>query len=142
MDVEIHLRGLDTLRRFSAILYKADNSIDFLFCFLAHQVPSEWGSTLKGKEFAPMGTRLFPFKVDFFLEGRQNNFERVIFPESISFPLKVTIQYRMPRYFLMPLVLLINQVIIVLICAKQPASYLCNVWHDFYMVLSRALYEG
>ena len=28
--------------------------------------------------------------------------------------------------------------IIVLICAKQPASYHCNVWHGFYKVYVRA----
>ena len=39
---------------------------------------------------------------------------------------------------------IINQLssYIVLICAKQPESYKCNVWHDLYMVLARALYEG
>ena len=38
---------------------------------------------------------------------------------------------------------IINQLkIIVVICVKQPASYQCNDWHDFYTVLARALYEA
>ena len=38
--------------------------------------------------------------------------------------------------------LLINLVIIVLITAKQPASYQCSVWHDLFTVLASTLYEN
>ena len=40
-------------------------------CFSVHQSPSEKGSTLKGKDLLPF----FPFIVDPFSEGRQNNFD-------------------------------------------------------------------
>ena len=37
-------------------------------------------------------------------------------------------------------ILLINWVIIVHICAKQPESYQCSGWHDFYTAFLPGLY--
>ena len=42
----------------------------------------------KRKEFAPLGSKFFPFRVDSFSEGRQNQFVRIVSPESVSLPLK------------------------------------------------------
>ena len=52
-------------------------------CFPAHQIPSEQGSTLKGKNLLPMGAILFLFRVDLFSKGGQNNSNRVASPESV-----------------------------------------------------------
>ena len=43
----------DTLGRFSINLNMEDNFYEFLFAFLAYEVPSEKGSTLKGKNLLP-----------------------------------------------------------------------------------------
>ena len=65
------LKGLDILDilMFCRHFYKGDNFCDFLFTFLAHQVPSEKGSNLKGKK----GSKFFPFRADPCL-GKQNQF--------------------------------------------------------------------
>ena len=47
-------------------------------------------STLKGKNLLALGIKYFPFRVDPFLEGRKNNFDRVVFPKSESASLKRT----------------------------------------------------
>ena len=52
--------------------------------------PSEIGSTLKSKEFAPIGSKFFPFRVNPFSEGRLNNFDRIVSAESVSIPLNKT----------------------------------------------------
>ena len=71
--------------------------------FPAHQTPSEKGSNLKGKKlltlngktwfsmkakFAPLRSKLFPFTVDPFSEGRQKqfSFDRVVSLETVSIP--------------------------------------------------------
>ena len=51
-----------------------------------HTVSSEMDYS-KRKEFAPHGSKLFPFRVDPFSEGKQNNFERVVSLESVSISL-------------------------------------------------------
>ena len=53
-------------------------------------VPFWKGVCSKSKEFAPLGSKFFPIRVDPFSEGSQNNFVRVISPESVSIPLNVT----------------------------------------------------
>ena len=58
------------------------------FCFPEHQSPYGKGSTLKGKKIAPMGCRLFPFRVDPFSEGSKINFNRVVSFGSVSSPFK------------------------------------------------------
>ena len=62
-------------------------------------------------------------------------------PQQESHNIKLTKVFTMFYFLSNTIVLLINQGII-LICAKQPVSYQCNVWHDFYTVLTRAFYEG
>ena len=59
---------------FPSYLYKGDNFCDFLFDFLKME------STVKGKNLLPegansflSGSKFFPFTVDPFLEGGQNN---------------------------------------------------------------------
>ena len=89
------LRGQDdTHDRYSAIFYKGDNFCVFLYALL-HPKPFWKGSTVKGKNLLPMGansflleythwSKFFPFTVDPFLKGRQNNNDRVASPEIIS----------------------------------------------------------
>ena len=50
---------MDTFGRFSAIIYKGDNFLDFLLCFPVHAVLSEKGSTLKGKTLLTRGANSF-----------------------------------------------------------------------------------
>ena len=57
----------------------------FVTCSLScMQIPFYKGSThkspekesvLKKKEFAPMGSKFFPFRIDFFSEGGKDNFD-------------------------------------------------------------------
>ena len=61
---------------------------DFLFAFVDTKT-LEKGSTLKGKNLLPFGSKFFHFRVDPFLEGIQNNFDRVASPESVSIPLEI-----------------------------------------------------
>ena len=96
----LSLKGLDTLGRFSAILYKGDNFYEFLFALLAHdpngltghKTATESKSCLlscapkpfwkgiysKGKEFAPVGCKFFPFRVDPFSEWKLNSLADVL----------------------------------------------------------------
>ena len=73
--------------RFFAIFDKADNFCDSLFAFLLAMHVLK-GVCFKRKEFAPKGSKFFPFRVDPFSEGRQSNFDRVVSPESVSIHLK------------------------------------------------------
>ena len=57
--------------RLSTIFHKRDNICDFLFAFFAHQVPSKKGVYPKRKDFAPFGSKVFPFRVDPFSEEGQ-----------------------------------------------------------------------
>ena len=92
------LKGLNTFGRFSTILYKGDKCHDFRFAFpyskrkefapLRIDTFSEGGVYSKRKEFAPKGSKFFPFTADPFSEGRQNNFDGVASPESLSIHLK------------------------------------------------------
>ena len=60
------------MEKFSTIFYKVDNFYYFLFDFLhSYQAPSEKGIYSERKEFAPKGSKFFPFRVDTFAEGRQ-----------------------------------------------------------------------
>ena len=54
------LRGLDTLDWFSAISAKGENPCDFLFT--AHQVHSEQGCTLEGKNLLPFGANCYVYE--------------------------------------------------------------------------------
>ena len=82
------LLGLNTLDRFSAISFKGNNSCDLLFAFLHFAPLKKWSG--KGyserKEFAPLGSKFFPFRLDPFSEGRQKQLNRVSSPESVSIP--------------------------------------------------------
>ena len=46
----------------------------------AHQSPSGKGSTLKGKNLP----KFFPFRIDPFTKGSQNNFDGIAVPEHVS----------------------------------------------------------
>ena len=50
-------------------------------CFTACQLPSEKGSTLKGKNLLPLGTNSFLLEESPF---RRSNFDKVTFPEKVS----------------------------------------------------------
>ena len=71
-------KSLDTPSCFPAFLLQGRKLLWLPICFPAHQTPSEKGFNLKGAKF-------FSFRVDSFSIGRQNNFQRVASPESISF---------------------------------------------------------
>ena len=56
-------------------------------CSLSFTPSPFWkGVYSKSKEFAPWGSKVFPFIVDIFSERRQNDL--VASPESVSIPLK------------------------------------------------------
>ena len=80
------LKGLDVLGRFWAISYKGD----CLFALMHTKSLLKKESTLKRKEFVPGarvgggGGEFFSFRVDSFSEGRQINFERVVYTERVS----------------------------------------------------------
>ena len=57
------LRRLDILGRFFCHFYKGDNFCDFLFAYLCTN-PLLKGVFSKMKEFAPTGSKFFPFRVD------------------------------------------------------------------------------
>ena len=73
---------MDTTR-FPTTFYNIDNFYDFLFAFLQKAFWKRMYSTMKA--FAPNGSKFFPFRLDILLEGRQNIFDRVAFPESLSY---------------------------------------------------------
>ena len=50
--------------------------------------PFQKGVICKKKEFLPIGSICFPFKIDEFSEGRQKNYDKVTSPESVVIPLK------------------------------------------------------
>ena len=75
----------DTLGRFSSIFDKGDKFCDFLYAFL-YSNPLLKGVYSKRKEFAPKGSKFFPFRVDLISEGRKNTFDRFIFLEGVSVP--------------------------------------------------------
>ena len=56
--------------------YRGDNICNCL-CFTAQCIPSEEGSTLNGKNLLLVGVNSFFLKLDPFIEGRQNNADRV-----------------------------------------------------------------
>ena len=66
---------------FCNFFYKGDNFCDFLFDFL-HIEPFRKEVNSKRKEFAPMGSKFFPFRVDPILEEGQNQFVKVSSHES------------------------------------------------------------
>ena len=74
---------MDTLGRLSAILQRRQLS-GLSVCIPVHQALFEKGSTLKGKNLLPGGCKFFPFSVITFSEWRQNNFDTVASPESLS----------------------------------------------------------
>ena len=57
----------------------------FLFAFQHTKPLSERESALKGKEFAPIGSKFFSLEQTHF-QMRQNNSERVTSPKSIPYP--------------------------------------------------------
>ena len=59
-DITVPLRGLDTLGRvFHHIFENETTYIHLSVCVPAHQVPSEKGSILKGKNLLPQGANSF-----------------------------------------------------------------------------------
>ena len=74
---------------FPPFFFKKDNFVTSCLpsCKLS---PFEKGVFSKRKEGEHIqGSTFFPFRVQPFPEGRQNNFDRVAFPESISISLYV-----------------------------------------------------
>ena len=71
---------LDTLGMFFAISTKEENQ-----CNSCKKGPLWKGIYSKRKEFAPFRSKFFPFRVDTFLEGWQNNFDRVTSSESVCY---------------------------------------------------------
>ena len=76
------------------MFYEGDKFGNFLFallntkifmkmCLLQKEIICSQGE--ERKEFASNGRKLFPFRVDSFSEWKQNNFDRVYSPESVSF---------------------------------------------------------
>ena len=80
------LNGHYTLDWFSSICTKGTKFMTF--CLLSCTPSPFWkGDYSKRKEFAPRRSKFFPFRIDPFSEGRQNNFDRVTSPENDSVPL-------------------------------------------------------
>ena len=77
LEPHFHLRGLNILGRFSVIYYKGNLFLRFPVS-LSHQASSEKGSTLKGKNLLPTGSKFFPSRVEPFSEGNKNNFVKVV----------------------------------------------------------------
>ena len=80
------------LNRFSAICFKKHTNFVAScllsctpFCFPSRL--SEKETTLKGQNLAPLGSQIFPFRVEIFQKGSKNNYNRVFTAESVSFPL-------------------------------------------------------
>ena len=63
--------------------FPAREPICLTTCLLSYTSPSEKGSTLKGKNLLPR-SKFFPFRVDLFSEGRQNESDRVTALENVS----------------------------------------------------------
>ena len=72
--------------RVSSKFYKVENFNDFMFAFLEPSQALFENVYSKRKEFAPPGSKFFPFRVDHFSEGRKTIF-RVPASESIAIPL-------------------------------------------------------
>ena len=83
----LRLKVLYTQEKMSAIFYKGVNFRDFLLAFLQITPLLKRWSTLKGKNLL-QGSKFFPFRVDLFPDGRQNNFERVTSSWNASVVLK------------------------------------------------------
>ena len=66
---------------------KGDNFFDF-FLLSCTYTPFWKGVYSKRKEFAPKGSKFFPFRVEPFSKGRQNNVDRATSPENVLTPLK------------------------------------------------------
>ena len=75
------LMGFDTTSRFSAF-YTRENFCDFLFAFTYTNPLLKRGLLIR-KEFAPSGSKFFPYGVDPFSDGDKGNFDRVVVPESL-----------------------------------------------------------
>ena len=58
-------------------------------CFPAQEVPSEKGSTLKGKNLLLKGSKFFSFGVDTFSEGGKNNLTELTSPKVDPFILDI-----------------------------------------------------
>ena len=85
---KVLLSGMDTLGRFSVVFYKGDNTFTSCFPFWIPN-PFSKGAYSKRKEFAPIGSKFFPFRVDHFFKKCQNNFDRVASLEIfVTTPLK------------------------------------------------------
>ena len=69
---KLYLSRLETLGRISAILNKGDN-----FYFFCTTIPFWKGIYSKSKEFAPIGSKFFPFRKDPFSKGRLNTDDRI-----------------------------------------------------------------
>ena len=96
------LRGLDTHSRFSAIFYRRGLGVQgeggggkatFLTSWLLSYTSLPFWKRVysKRKEFIPLGSKFFPFRIDPFSEGGKINFDRVASHESVSVPLKDTV---------------------------------------------------
>ena len=82
----ILLRGLDAFDRFS--LFLPGETTFVTFCLLYCMPYLFWkGVHSRRKEFAPPGSKFFPFRVNHLSERRQKLFDRVTSLESVSIPL-------------------------------------------------------
>ena len=63
------LKGSDTFGRFFSPFLQGRQFLWLPVCFAAHQISSEKGSTLKGKNLLPGGANSFLFRVDPFKKG-------------------------------------------------------------------------
>ena len=69
----IHLRGLDALDRFSVLLYRGDNSCDFLFPFLHTKPLLKWGLLIKERICSQREQSFFSLELTPCSKGRRNH---------------------------------------------------------------------
>ena len=74
--------GRDSHCSFSTRFYEGDNFCDFWIT--AYQISLKKKVYSKTKEFALIGSKLFPVREDSLSEGRYNNVDTVAFPEIVS----------------------------------------------------------
>ena len=67
------LRGFDTLGKFSTVFLQGRYFLGFSIGLPEHQVPSEKGSTLKGKNLLPQGANSFLLEKTSFRKGGKTN---------------------------------------------------------------------
>ena len=85
--LQLSLRGLYTFGKFSTAFTGDTILVTSCFVFL-YMKPLLKRVYFKRKEFAPKGSKFFPFKVDLFSKGKQNNFDSISYmPRLVSWHL-------------------------------------------------------